>query len=110
MIPTIYSIDRRLGSINLLCVPLGCFMSGMLSEATGKRRAMQVNCIMQNILSRIELHSRMFLSQNVLSRLIDCESANVSVVDAFLLFVQFVSSVCRSFLVRTQWRPDGSTG
>lgn len=31
------------GSINLLCVPLGCFLSGVLTEPTGKRRAMQVN-------------------------------------------------------------------
>ncbi|XP_055312540.1 facilitated trehalose transporter Tret1 isoform X2 [Sitodiplosis mosellana] len=31
-----------LSSINLLCVPLGCFLSGMLTEPTGKRRAMQL--------------------------------------------------------------------
>lgn len=30
------------GSINLLFVPLGCFLSGFLTEPTGKRRAMQV--------------------------------------------------------------------
>ncbi|XP_031636749.1 facilitated trehalose transporter Tret1 isoform X2 [Contarinia nasturtii] len=31
-----------LSSINLLCVPLGCFLSGMFTEPTGKRRAMQL--------------------------------------------------------------------
>lgn len=31
-----------LGSINLLAVPLGCFLSGVLTEPLGKRRAMQV--------------------------------------------------------------------
>lgn len=31
-----------LGSINLLCVPLGCFFSGIFTDPTGKKRAMQV--------------------------------------------------------------------
>lgn len=30
------------GSINLLCVPLGCIFSGMFTQPVGKRRAMQV--------------------------------------------------------------------
>lgn len=32
----------KIGSINLLCLPLGCFLSGMLCEPFGKRRAMQI--------------------------------------------------------------------
>lgn len=42
---TLYSIDLKnapTGSINLLCVPLGCFLSGPLTEPLGKRRAMQL--------------------------------------------------------------------
>lgn len=31
------------GSLNLLCVTLGCFLSGAFTEITGKRRAMQVS-------------------------------------------------------------------
>lgn len=31
-----------LSSINLICVPLGCVFSGMLSQPIGRRRAMQV--------------------------------------------------------------------
>lgn len=30
------------GSINLLCLPIGCIFSGMLCEPFGKRRAMQI--------------------------------------------------------------------
>lgn len=30
------------GSINLLCVPLGCIFSGILTQPIGKRMAMQV--------------------------------------------------------------------
>lgn len=33
-------------SINLLCLPLGCFFSGVLTEPVGKRRAMQVSLIL----------------------------------------------------------------
>lgn len=32
-----------LGSINLICVPLGCLFSGVLTQPLGKRRAMQVH-------------------------------------------------------------------
>lgn len=31
------------GSINLLCVPIGCVFSGVFTEILGKRKAMQVN-------------------------------------------------------------------
>lgn len=31
-----------LGSINLICVPLGCLFSGIITQPLGKRRAMQV--------------------------------------------------------------------
>lgn len=31
-----------LGSINLLCVPLGCVFSGMIAQPIGKRMAMQI--------------------------------------------------------------------
>ena len=30
------------GSINLICVPLGCLFSGLLTQPIGKRKAMQV--------------------------------------------------------------------
>lgn len=36
-------INISLGSINLICVPLGCLFSGVLTQPLGKRRAMQVN-------------------------------------------------------------------
>jgi len=32
-------------SINLICVPLGCLFSGLLTQPLGKRRAMQVRQI-----------------------------------------------------------------
>ncbi|XP_060518481.1 facilitated trehalose transporter Tret1-like isoform X2 [Cylas formicarius] len=31
-----------IGSVNLLCVPLGCFLSGALTQPLGRRRAMQL--------------------------------------------------------------------
>lgn len=33
------------GSINLLCVPIGCVFSGLFTESLGKRRAMQVSAV-----------------------------------------------------------------
>lgn len=32
----------KIGSINLLCVPIGCIFSGVFTEPIGRRRAMQV--------------------------------------------------------------------
>lgn len=83
------------GSINLLCVPLGCFMSGMLTEATGKRRAMQVR-----FRRNLSLISFNFIYSLYISNLsVDCESSNVSIMDIVLLFVQHISFIrCLSYV------------
>lgn len=54
---SLLSFNRRIvGSINLLCVPIGCFLSGVLTEPVGKRRAMQVIVYANNILLPMKIH------------------------------------------------------
>ncbi|XP_031344079.1 facilitated trehalose transporter Tret1-like isoform X2 [Photinus pyralis] len=56
LIPSLTSGDRNeeiqltpeqvswIGSINLMCVPIGCLLSGVLTTPVGRRRSMQVIC------------------------------------------------------------------
>lgn len=92
-----------LGSINLLCVPLGCFFSGIFTEPTGKRRAMQV-CF------TIEINfDKIFVSKFLYPFLFsDNQSSNIFIMVDILFCNKCLSSVYWSLFGWHQRRFNGS--
>lgn len=89
------------GSINLLCVPLGCIFSGILTQPIGKRMAMQVNFVFKFDDNPNSPEIPIFL--------VDCEHSHFGCLAVISFFHQHLPSLCRTMFSRFERRFNGGS-